>query len=484
MAKRCSNCGFSNKDTALVCEKCDSPLSTASTGSRPIQKAQASAYAVPEPFYLDKGNMIEGRENDYVVERYIGEGGFAQVYHVREGGNDYAAKILRLWKESPKEAKELINKFTTREYVTGQLQSEHIVRSHDLGFLNGNPFIVMDYCPSGTLFSRIQNGMKEAEITDVAIGMLSGLRDLHREGIIHRDLKPDNVLFDKHKQAKLADFGIAATINNRLTRTNWKNEVKEVWGTVQYMPPEHLEETVRLNATRPTQDIFAFGVIAYEMWTGGKFPYGSFEDYGSNPKKYLQVLKQGNWHDIRSFRADIPQQWYEIIQKSISPQIENRYQQTEDILKILTANRPVFDHPIHINSAHLVGDWVLQIMEGEDRGRTFNLTKLSQNKKKRLLTLGWFDKEAPLSNDIGLVENYTPWISGRHATIEWRTLSDNSQQWFIRDGQWYDKQGKTAWHTSKNGIVVNSADISDAGILLKPYDIITIGETKLRIQRL
>ena len=49
--------------------------------------------------------------------------------------------------------------------------------------------MVMDYCSEGTLFNRIQNGMKEGEITDVSIGILSGLRDLHREGIIHRDLK-------------------------------------------------------------------------------------------------------------------------------------------------------------------------------------------------------------------------------------------------------------------------------------------------------
>ena len=221
MAKRCSTCGFGNLNTASVCEKCRSSLANASTTeNRAVSMKQ---YVVPAPFHLEKGDFIEGKENDYVVERYIGEGGFAQVYHVRHGDKDYAAKILRLWKESPKDAKELINKFTTREYVTGQLKSDHIVRSHDLGFLEGNPFIVMDYCSEGTLYHRIKNGMQEAEITDVSIGILSGLRDLHHEGIIHRDLKPDNVLFDKHKRAKLADFGIAATINNRLTRTNWKN---------------------------------------------------------------------------------------------------------------------------------------------------------------------------------------------------------------------------------------------------------------------
>lgn len=476
MAKRCSTCGFGNLNTASVCEKCRSSLANASTTeNRAVSMKQ---YVVPAPFHLEKGDFIEGKENDYVVERYIGEGGFAQVYHVRHGDKDYAAKILRLWKESPKDAKELINKFTTREYVTGQLKSDHIVRSHDLGFLEGNPFIVMDYCSEGTLYHRIKNGMQEAEITDVAIGILSGLRDLHHEGIIHRDLKPDNVLFDKHKRAKLADFGIAATINNRLTRTNWKNEVKEVWGTVQYMPPEHLEETVRLNATRPTQDIFAFGVMAYEMWTKGKFPYGNYEDYGNNPKKYLQILKEGNWHDIRSYRQDVPEQWREIIRKSIDPKSDSRYQQTEDILKLLETNRQ--------NSGRIVvpqiGEWVLQIMEGEDRGRTFNLSKLAINKKKRILSLGWFDKDDPLSNDIGLIENYTTWISGRHATIEWRIMPDTTTQWFIRNGQWYNKSGSMGWHNSKNGIVVNSSDVGESGILLKPYDIITIGETKLRIQ--
>jgi serine/threonine protein kinase len=484
MAKRCNNCGFSNSDAVTSCEKCDAPLAgSASTGSRGHRKITAQAYRVPEPFHLDTGSIIEGKEQDYVVEKYIGEGGFAQVYHVKNGTQDYAVKILRLWKESPKEAKELANKFTTREYVTGQLASEHIVRSHDLGFLNGNPFIVMDYCPEGTLHNRIQKGMNEAEITEVSIGILSGLRDLHREGIIHRDLKPDNVLFDKNNQAKLADFGIAAAINNRLTRTNWKNEVKEVWGTVQYMPLEHLEESVRLNATRPTQDIFAFGVMVYEMWTGGKFPYGSLEDYGSNPKKYLAVLKQGHWHDVRQFRPDIPEKWCQIIRRSIEPQLENRFQKTEDILQILHANRPIAQHFAPQNPSNLLGEWVLRIMDGEDRGRIFNLTKLSNNKHKRILTLGWFDTEDPLSNDIGLVEKETNWISSRHATIEWRTLSDNSKQWFIRDGQWFNKLGTLGWHESKNGVVINSADISPDGAMLKLFDIVTIGETKLRFEQ-
>ena len=193
-------------------------------------------------------------------------------------------------------------------------------------------------------------------------------------------------------------------------------------------------------------------------------------------------MKQGNWHDVRSFRPDIPEKWREVIRKSIEPQLENRYQKTEDILKILNTGRIKFDDQIEPTPSNVLGEWVLQIMEGEDRGRVFNLTKLSHNKNKRILTLGWFDKEDPLSNDIGLIENDTTWVSGRHATIEWRTLSDSSKQWFIRDGQWYNKSGSMGWHNSKNGVVVNSGDISDAGTLLKPYDIITIGETKLRLQ--
>jgi serine/threonine protein kinase len=481
MAKKCISCGFSNNpNLASICEKCGSTLGVANTSNRVVQKTQV--YEVPEPFNLNPRDVIEGNDSVYTVERYIGEGGFAQVYHVHNEVNDFAVKILRLWKESPKDAKELINKFTTREYVTGQLKSDHIVRSHDLGFLMGNPFIIMDYCPDGTLFRRIQNGMSASEITDVSISILSGLRDLHREGIIHRDLKPDNVLFDKDNQAKLADFGIAASMNNRLTRTNWKNEVKDVWGTVQYMPPEHLEESVRLNATRPTQDIFAFGVIAYEMWTGGKFPYGNFEDYGSNPKKYLQALKQGTWKDIRTYRPDISDKWHDLIQKSIAPKSEDRFQQTEDILKILTQDTSL-QYSAKTPSELLVsGEWVLRVMEGEDRGRVLNLSKLALNKKKRILTLGWFDKDEPLMNDIGLVENFTTYISGRHATLEWQMTTHGTQQWFMRDGQWCSKNESMGWYKSKNGIVVNSTDVLETGHMLKPFDIVTIGETKLRVE--
>jgi pSer/pThr/pTyr-binding forkhead associated (FHA) protein len=95
-----------------------------------------------------------------------------------------------------------------------------------------------------------------------------------------------------------------------------------------------------------------------------------------------------------------------------------------------------------------------------------------------ILTMGWYDSDDPKKNDIGIAEAGTSYISNFHATIE---KISNKKKWFIRDGQWRDKGGKLGWYPSTNGVYVNSLQIGTEGYEFKPGDIITLGDTTLKV---
>ena len=153
-----------------------------------------------------QGDVID---NIWVVEKMLGEGTFGQVYKVTDNQKrtKKALKILKLWEILPQDRPNYIKRFD-REFKIGNIESEYIARSLVKGFVNGNPYVVMDYYNGGDLFSNLQNA-KGIDLISIGTQILWGLKDLHENGIIHRDLKPENVLLKDLNHAVLTDFGIA-----------------------------------------------------------------------------------------------------------------------------------------------------------------------------------------------------------------------------------------------------------------------------------
>jgi serine/threonine protein kinase len=427
---------------------------------------------IPIPYQLLKGQTISTSTHTYTIEKEVGVGGFGRVFKVLRNEEVFALKILDLWNHLPADQQEFSSRFD-REFRTGQIESDYIVRSYDCGVFNGNPFFVMDYCPNGTLTQKIiENQLTKDAIEKIAIDILLGLRQFHSQGIMHRDLKPDNVIFDENQLPKLCDFGIAAYINNRMTRRNWRNHVNEICGTVVYMAPEQCDFRFSFQAVGNISDIYSFGVLMYETWTGGNLPFGNLID--NNVEQFVQRAKTIPFVPLRNFNQNVPKYWDDIIAKCLQPLPSLRFQKVEEILAKLQNTEPNNEF---VNTAPK--GIYLTVLNGDMPDYKYNLIAiLRTNTPRKLLRLGWSQDTTSLVNDVPIVEKHTKYISERHATIEF--ISNDTIR--LKDGQWYKKDSLTDWYLSLNGVLVNSIRVPAEGILLKNNDLITVGDTVLRFE--
>lgn len=207
--------------------------------------------------------MIDGR---YRVEALLGEGGMGLVYRVThtELQKTLAIKVLRA--ENIRDD-EVLARFRREAQSASNIGNEHIVDIHDFGTLpDGSTYFVMECLQGVDLIDAIDKVQRFSETRAVHIArqICIALAAAHRAGIVHRDLKPENVFLTKRRDdedfVKILDFGIAKVANrpHRLTRDG------EVLGTPHYMSPEQCSGDEVDHRT----DIYALGVLLYEMVTG------------------------------------------------------------------------------------------------------------------------------------------------------------------------------------------------------------------------
>ncbi|MFY0672938.1 MAG: protein kinase [Bacteroidia bacterium] len=427
----------------------------------------------PTVVNVSPGTSISSKSNHYIVKKELGEGGFGNVYKVKANKGEFALKLTKMWTFMPNERLEYAKRFKQEFDYGSRLNSNYLVKSYDYDLLEGNPYIVMDLCSGGSLRDWIGQQKSEKEIDTVAYGILIGLRDLHNEGIVHRDIKPENVLFDDQTTPKLADFGISASIKKRHTMANFMGHAKEVFATGTYSPPEQIDPKKAMKVMGPTNDIYAFGAMMYELLTQGHLPFGSFDDFMQNMAAYEKKKKEENWNR-NTLRISANNKWENVIEKCIKSEPEDRYQSIDDVLKDLGFNAPrSVKFKVTPNSK-----WTMRVQNGEEIGRTYFLSNLSKFKNKNVLTLGWFNEEDPFTNDLGITEEFTQYISNYHATLEFDV---DIHRWAIKDGQYREKEGHWAWYPSTNGVLVNGRRIDKKGIELDADDIISIGDTTLKV---
>lgn len=429
----------------------------------------------PGVLHIDKGCKVTSKKTTYRVENELGEGGFGSVYQISDLENLYAMKLTKMWTFMPHERIEFAKRFRQEFEYGSRITSPYIVRSYDFDMLEGNPFMVMDLCTGGNLRDLVGIEFNSQKLDEIAHGILMGLKHLHDEGIIHRDIKPENILFDEHRVPKLADFGISASIKKRHTVANFMGHAKEVFATGTYSPPEQIDPKQAMKVMGPSNDVYAFGAMMYELITKGRLPFGPFEEFMQDMAAYELKKKEEIWDRTTLEKSTPDQKWVEIISKCIRNQPEDRYRTIDEILSKLgyNSNQVEIEPEVYPHS-----DWVLRVQNGEEIGREYHLTNLKKSKSSAVLTIGWFNKENPFSNDIGIAEYFTEYISNFHATVEY---SSKDYHWYIRDGQWRDKNGVPGWYRSTNGVLVQGARIDDGGIKLKPGDIIAIGDTTLKV---
>lgn len=440
---------------------------------------------VPLRTDYNPGDLISQR---YLVEKSLGEGAFGQVLKVRDcqstDNKVYALKLLRLWDVPSDLRQPLIDRFKM-EFETGQINSHYLVRSFDYGFAKGNPYIVMEFCPGGDMSKCI--GHPEYDVIRYAANVLHGLHDLHINGKVHRDLKPENVLFREDDTAVLTDFGICGDRNKRMTERNIFGKPYQMFGTYAYMPPEQVNRARGQATVLPTTDIFSFGVMMFQILTG-ELPFGKLEEQ-SDLIQYQKRGKSGDWDSFRLNDVRNSKEWYSIISGCLKPDLRERTNSAKSIIeKLVTFYHPIGGNvalpndsfaisvsPIaqtdspkvdNNNSVHL------RIMQGEDYGRTINVSDLSRQLGRNVLTIGRHE-----SNNIPIMELQSCYISRFHCTLEYEP---ECNKLLIRDGQWLPSD--RVWQKSTNGTFVNSIEVQQQGFFLEDMDIITIGDVKIRVE--
>ncbi len=215
-------------------------------------------------------DLVSGR---YVRYDAIGQGGLGTVYRGKNVvlGHSIALKEVRHVFEYvsylPRE--ELLRRLRSETMAQAGLVHPHILAIHDVDFEVTFPYIIMDYAQGGSLKDRTFRAKTDGSGTipvDIAVRyllqMAYGLQYAHSEGVVHGNLKPENVLFDRMGNVKLADFGVA-----RITEKDSEQSVPVYvgMGAPSYMAPEQLHGTSEVG---PAADIYALGILLYEMLTG------------------------------------------------------------------------------------------------------------------------------------------------------------------------------------------------------------------------
>ena len=196
----------------------------------------------------------------YRVEGPLGRGGMASVYRAYEPGLDRYVALKTLPPEFMHDPT-FAERFHREAKAVAKLEHPNIVPIYAFGIENGTPWMAMRLVPGGALSSLVKRGRLEpARAVAILRGSAEALAYAHSKQVVHRDVKPQNILLDERERVYLADFGIAKMLEggSQLTATGM------ISGTPQYMAPEQAVT----NKVDARADIYALGVVAYELLTG------------------------------------------------------------------------------------------------------------------------------------------------------------------------------------------------------------------------
>ncbi len=418
------------------------------------------------------GSLIDGR---YSVDRPLGEGTFGKVFRVKRisDGKIFALKLLKLWAVESLEREKLLKRFD-QEYETGRIECDYLVQSYGKGTVEGNPYILMEYCPGGDLLQGVENGT--VDLSKAASEILLGLKSLHTNGKVHRDLKPENVLIKADGKVALTDFGIAGDRNKRLTERGLLGVPKEVFGTYAYMPPEQVNPRRGDATVLPTTDLFSFGVMMFQLITC-ELPFGCLNNE-SDLYQYVTRGKSENWNRDVLKNSDCGQKWMPLIEGCLRADFHIRIQTADLALSLIPKTRQssVIEKVIPSVVPQIKTGLALRIMQGEEYGKIYKLNDLIKSAGKRVLTIGRDDED--IKNIISIKETESSYISRKHCTLEFNSAKNS---WLLRDGQW-DAFTFSKWKVSTNGTFIGSKEVSMNGTVINIGDIISIGDVKLRVE--
>jgi tRNA A-37 threonylcarbamoyl transferase component Bud32 len=276
------------------------------------------------------GHVIGGR---YCVEKILGSGGISAVYLANDAKLVNRRVVIKVLRDRSLRDEWVGRKFMQEREALARVDHPGIVGVLDAGQLpNRSPYIVMQYIEGTTLRHLLtSSGMDFARTANIIGQLTNALEDAHNHGIIHRDLKPENIMIQleegETERVRIIDFGIAK-VEQSLIATSTVTGLTA--GTVMYMSPEQL----RGESVTPASDIYALGIVSYEMVTGRR-PF--------NPETIFQLSEmqqKGVRVSPRDLRPALPEQAQDAIMRALSYNISERHQKAaafgDDLVKALS----------------------------------------------------------------------------------------------------------------------------------------------------
>ena len=307
MVIKCPKCQTDNPSDSKYCKECATSLPV----SDDFEVTETLEAPIEE---LSRGATFSNR---YEIIEELGRGGMGRVYRAEDTRlkQEVALKLIR-----PEIAahKKTIERFRNELKAARMIVHKNVCRMFDLGESEGAHFITMEYIRGEDLKSMIRMSGQLGIGTAIGITkqICDGLAEAHKLGVVHRDLKPSNIMIDKDGNARIMDFGIARSVEDKSITGSGA-----IVGTPEYMSPEQVEN----KRVDERSDIYSLGVMLYEMVTG-RVPFE-----GDTPLSVAYKHKHDPPDDPRDFNDQIPERLRNLILRCLAKEREKRFQNTEEV---------------------------------------------------------------------------------------------------------------------------------------------------------
>ena len=291
------------------------PSSPFPGGSRPGGTGAAgNKLATPTP---------SGFIGRYQILEQIGEGGMGSLYLARDPAIDRLVAIKVLRRGFDTEA--LRERFTREARAAGRLRHPNIVTIFDVGEHDGDPFIAMEFLAGETLGELVRHGagLSLSRRLKLLEELCDGLAYAHRAGMVHRDIKPANLMVDAEGVLKILDFGIVRVGDSGMTQAG------VLVGTINYMSPEQVLGT----GVDHRSDIFAVGLVAYELLSGKQAFVGTMKD------GLLRRIPNAEIAPLSGLVPDLDAEVVKIVEHALQKEPGDRYQELARMRNDLTRVR-------------------------------------------------------------------------------------------------------------------------------------------------
>jgi len=335
---QCPLCQTENPPTAASCTKCSTPLplndqtldGTVPSGTLPAGTTSAWSVAVtppPDAPYAQGAELVGTQLAErYEILELLGQGGMGAVYKARdtELGRLVALKLIRADLASNPE---ILRRFKQELILAREVTHRNVIRIFDLGQAKGFKFITMEFVEGRDLRTvlRERGKLPPEETVRVIAQVCRALEAAHAAGVVHRDLKPQNIMLDTKDRVYVMDFGIAHSLE-----TPGMTQTGVLMGTPEYMSPEQAKG-IKVDAR---SDLFALGVIFYEMLTGGS-PYKADTALAT-----LLIRTQERPQPPAEADPTIPRVISDVVMKCLEIDRDQRYSTAREILEDLGHEMP------------------------------------------------------------------------------------------------------------------------------------------------